>query len=146
MTENGTRAESERPRSGAARTAPTARTSRRGKRAPADEVRVVAVEAAVAAGLAAADRPGESASARGTDLDRARRESFALPDWTDPPTGQVPRVLLDEGARRRVDPSARAELAPDIADWEADEDTLGFLVEQEEPDAADDAGGDRRAG
>jgi len=98
-----------------------------------DEVRVGAVEAAVAAGLVPASEPAEAIDA---PLEKGRpsqpdRGYSSLPDWTDPPTGQVPKVLLDEGeeevATRPRGPSWRQT----SADWQVDEDTLDFLIEIE---------------
>ena len=67
---------------------------------PTIELRIDAIEAAVAAGLvrASADPPPpadpepEVPSAADRDLTVA----FELPDWADPPTGQIPRVLLED--------------------------------------------------
>jgi phosphatidate cytidylyltransferase len=91
------------------------------------EVRVVAVEAAVAAGLVEAS-PGEEPTAPPVD-DTA---TILLPDWTDPPTGQVPRVLLDEGedpdAPRLKGPSWRQR----PQDWDEDADTFEYLIEEGE--------------
>ena len=138
MTEKEPVAESERPRSGAARNGAEGEDEPTGKERRPDEVRVVAVEAAVAAGLLTGTAPS-SPRAPEAPISIEPEGSFVLPDWTDPPTGQVPRVLLDEGddgeSTRTRGPSWRQT----SADWEADEDTLGFLVEQEEPVAADDA-------
>lgn len=95
------------------------------------EVRVVAVEAAVAAGLVEPAPEPEDAPLPFEDT-----ASVPLPDWTDPPTGQVPRVLLGEGedpdTPRRKGPSWRQS----AQDWEQDSDALEFLVEAEddEPD------------
>jgi phosphatidate cytidylyltransferase len=91
------------------------------------EVRVVAVEAAVAAGLVEPAPEPEELS-----LPLEDTGSVPLPDWTDPPTGQVPRVLLGEGedpdAPRRKGPSWRQS----AQDWEQDVDALDFLVESED--------------
>ncbi len=89
------------------------------------EVRVVAVEAAVAAGLVepAPEPQGVESAPEDTG-------SIPLPDWTDPPTGQVPRVLLDEGddpdAPRLKGPSWRQR----AQDWDLDADALEYLVEE----------------
>lgn len=100
------------------------------------EVRVVAVEAAVAAGLV---KPPEN-----PDLTEAMLEpdedtaTIELPDWTDPPTGQVPRVLLGDGedpdAPRRRGPSWRQS----AQDWDQDTDALEFLIEGDD-EVADDS-------
>ncbi|MGB9111925.1 MAG: hypothetical protein WCF24_04270, partial [Acidimicrobiales bacterium] len=91
------------------------------------EVRVVAVEAAVAAGLVEA--PPDAELTAPADDDTA---SIPLPDWTDPPTGQVPRVLLDEGE----DPEAPRVKGPSWRqrpqDWDEDADTFEYLVEDVE--------------
>lgn len=66
------------------------------------QVRISAVEAVVAAGLAPSARrvesPGAppSASPEMSNEDPTPSGAVELPDWTDPPTGQIPRVLLEE--------------------------------------------------
>jgi phosphatidate cytidylyltransferase len=93
------------------------------------EVRVDAVEAAVAAGLVEAAPESETAPLTADDT-----ATVPLPDWTDPPSGQVPRVLLDEGedpdAPRLKGPSWRQR----AQDWEEDAAALEYLVEQGEDD------------
>ncbi len=93
-----------------------------------ERARIAGVEAGVAAGLGAVDRGARRARSEpatpGRDCDRAvtrtrragpRRDAqlstslaaYDLPDWTDPPTLQVPRVLLDleqEAAAERGGP------------------------------------------
>ncbi len=96
------------------------------------EVRVVAVEAAVAAGLVEPDPEPEQMVRAPEDT-----ASIPLPDWTDPPTGQVPRVLLDVGE----DPDAPRPKGPSwrqsAQDWEQDTDALEFLIEEDDDDEAD---------
>jgi phosphatidate cytidylyltransferase len=97
------------------------------------EVRVDAVAAAVAAGLVDPELESEASV-----LASAESVSVALPDWTDPPTGQVPRVLLPEGgdpdAQRLKGPSWRQS----AQDWEGETDTLEFLVAEVEEDDVDE--------
>ncbi len=105
---------------------------------PTDEVRVVAVEAAVAAGLVPESRrlPPDDANLRrpadsvaGDEVSR-----FELPDWTEPPPGQVPKMLLGDpdaagsGDRVAHGPTWRQT----AADWEQDEAELAFLSEESE--------------
>ena len=108
----------------------------------ADGVRIAAVEAAVAAGLAPSTgrRPDQAPAGDPAELREGLAELFApleLPDWSDPPTGQVPRILLGaEDADAVGDGSALRgpTWREDRADWEQDLD-LTFLVD------ADDASG-----
>lgn len=90
------------------------------------EVRIDAVAAAVAAGLVESPTDVEATPAPDETT------SVPLPDWTDPPTGQVPRVLLDVGedpeAPRLKGPSWRER----AQDWEEDENTLEFLAEEDD--------------
>jgi phosphatidate cytidylyltransferase len=108
-----------------------------------DEVRVGAVEAAVAAGLVVPPKTQPELSGEQTrPAPPAPDESeFVLPDWSEPPTGQVPKVLLDPYG----DPDATRVPGPTWrqtdADWEADEDTLGFIVQEviEQDEEEDDS-------
>ncbi|MGA9078101.1 MAG: hypothetical protein WB383_07210, partial [Acidimicrobiales bacterium] len=109
--------------------------------APGDEVRVVAVEAAVAAGLVPERRPPspDEAGARREfgPLEAGEGASYELPDWTAPPTGQVPGVLRGDsdapGALERGTHGPTWRQTP--ADWEVDESGLEYL--SDDPDAAD---------
>lgn len=56
-----------------------------------ERARIAGVEAAVAAGLV----PSPAVPSAGPAVPGAAVPGYDLPDWTDPPTGQVPRVLLD---------------------------------------------------
>jgi phosphatidate cytidylyltransferase len=99
-----------------------------------EEVRVVAVEAAVAAGLVPETRrrPADDPSRRPPDpLEGTEGARFELPDWTDPPTGQVPRVLLgDAEASGPLERGARGPTWRQTAsDWSEDESDLAFLAE-----------------
>ena len=49
-----------------------------------------------------------------------------LPDWTDPPTGQVPRVLLDEDGERRRRITRGPSWRQDSSDWNEDMDLSIF--------------------
>jgi phosphatidate cytidylyltransferase len=135
-------------------------------RGPATEgVRIAAVEAAVAAGLApgtsrapasgrgragpapannggpgaVADRHegGEGARPAPAGPDGASgwraEEAFGLLDWSDPPTGQVPRVLLDgsDAALAGADglPARGPTWRETGSDWDDDLD-LSFLAEE----------------
>ncbi|MGA3352344.1 MAG: phosphatidate cytidylyltransferase [Acidimicrobiales bacterium] len=87
-----------------------------------ERARIAGVEAGIAAGLVpsgdALARPGPegteaSSASAGTDEQAGRAIvaalSYDLPDWTDPPTLQVPRVFLDleqEAAASRTGPPA----------------------------------------
>lgn len=125
-----------------------------------DGVRIAAVEAAVAAGLVpstlhfhetrrSASRAAEEASAEGEAPEGADAGAAAaqlgiqLPDWTDPPTGQVPRIVLgltDGDPLAPVDVSVPGPAwREDRADWEQEVD-LSFLVDDEVgAEVADDA-------
>jgi phosphatidate cytidylyltransferase len=73
---------------------------------PTIELRIDAVAAAVAAGLTtpAPDEPGRSEGSSETPAAEATA-GFELPDWSEPATGQIPRVLLE-------DPDALAQYEP----------------------------------
>jgi phosphatidate cytidylyltransferase len=99
-----------------------------------DEVRVSAVEAAVAAGLVPESRqPTDDASTTHPAEPRASDEGsrFELPDWTEPPTGHVPGALFGDadaagaGERGVRGPTWRQT----ESDWEEDEADLAFLSE-----------------
>ncbi len=98
------------------------------------EVRIAAVEAAVAAGLVrpAAEEPADEAVLPDAG---PLTEVYELPDWADPPTGQVPRVLLEDPD---ADPGADAVRGPtwreQSADWSAESDLAFFASEEETPD------------
>jgi len=117
--------------------------------APGDEVRVVAVEAAVAAGLVPERRPPflDEAGARRDlgPLEGGEGASYELPDWTAPPTGQVPSVLRGDsdapGALERGPHGPTWRQTP--ADWEVDESGLEYL--SDDPDVAADLGDESSA-
>jgi CDP-diglyceride synthetase len=101
-------------------------------------LRIAAVEAAVAAGLAPASGRRLDASGTTRDEEAPAAESFSaleLPDWSDPPTGQVPRILLDADDTGEGDegPAMRGPTwREERSDWEQDLD-LSFLVEDGTP-------------
>lgn len=111
----------------------TADTPARPVTPTSEEVRVVAVEAAVAAGLVPESSrrpPDDSGSGRPSEAPASGdAPRFELPDWTEPPTGQVPSVLLGDadaaGERGTRGPSWRQT----ATDWEEDESDLAFLAE-----------------
>ena len=102
---------------------------------PSDQVRIAAVEAAVAAGLAPSTGRSESHPPA-----EPGAPTFTLPDWTDPPTGQVPRILLDDPGEHGAiveaadlpvrGPSWRQE----STDWDEDDLGLSFLAGEEDED------------
>jgi len=124
---------------------PTARPTDTGS----DGVRIAAVEAAVAAGLAPSTGRRPDQAPAGDDRGRPATDSelfspLELPDWGDPPTGQVPRILLDDeefdagaGGSTMRGPSWRENRS----DWDEDLD-LAFLVEDDVPAVAAHAGRD----
>ena len=115
------------------------------------EVRVAAVQAAVAAGLAQPTsagappppEPNEEPEAVGEASEQGEPTietvavvvddeilaAFGIPDWTDPPTGQVPRVLLDD-----PDAPLDPDLVPgptwreEASDWDDVPDHLAYLA------------------
>ncbi len=119
-------------------------------------VRIAAVEAAVAAGLVPSTSPceprrpapaaaeGEAAGRRSAAEEQAEDVELGiqLPDWSDPPTGQVPRIVL---GLTDGDPLAPVDVSlpgpawrEDPADWEQEVD-LSFLADDEvRLEAADD--------
>jgi phosphatidate cytidylyltransferase len=99
-----------------------------------EEVRVVAVEAAVAAGLVP-ESPARPPDDTGAQRPAGRPEGddgvhFELPDWTEPPTGRVPGMLL--GDADAAAPGERAARGPTwrqtATDWEEDESDFAFLA------------------
>ncbi|MCU1490490.1 MAG: phosphatidate cytidylyltransferase [Acidimicrobiaceae bacterium] len=99
---------------------------------PTDQLRITAVQAAVAAGLTAPE--AEPSSVEEDVVALPDPVEPPLPAWTDPPTGQVPRVLLDPADDLDEDrpvaprgPSWREE----ASDWD-DDLSLAFLVEEGE--------------
>ncbi len=110
--------------------------------AGADGVRISAVEAAVAAGLVPSttrEREVRSRAADETATDE-RRGVLELPDWSDPPTGQVPRVLLgpDDEPSGAVPAVRGPSWREDRVDWEEEVD-LSFLLGEDEGAAASGA-------
>jgi len=107
-----------------------------GSRGPGiDGVRISAVEAAVAAGLVPSTTRERVARSRASDevAPEERPSVLELPDWSDPPTGQVPRVLL--GADDEPSGSVPAVRGPTWregrVDWEEEVD-LSFLLGQDD--------------
>lgn len=99
-----------------------------------EQLRIAAIQAVVAAGLA----PSTGRQQEAAD-EEAPVVSTPLPDWTDPPTGQVPRVLLDPDRRddELGERTARTMKGPvwrqDAADWDDEADLgLAFLLDDEE--------------
>ncbi|MCU1493134.1 MAG: phosphatidate cytidylyltransferase [Acidimicrobiaceae bacterium] len=99
-------------------------------------VRIAAVEAAVAAGLAPSTGRRYDVPVPGARDDEPAEQFSALelPDWSDPPTGQVPRVLLVEAEDGTITGDVPTMRGPtwreDRSDWDEDLD-LSFLVEEE---------------
>jgi phosphatidate cytidylyltransferase len=89
------------------------------------------VSAAVAAGLTET-RP----EAPVTDSESGGQSVAELPDWSDPPTGQVPRVLLDDpdedvAAYRSPEAQVRGPIWREhISDWD-DEPDLAHLADED---------------
>ncbi|MDA8296582.1 MAG: phosphatidate cytidylyltransferase [Actinomycetota bacterium] len=100
-----------------------------------EQLRITAVQAAVAAGLVPSTgrRPSE-------DEEEAPPAPPALPDWTDPPTGQIPRVLIDrehlDEDGQEIERQMRGPTWREAAsDWDDDADLgLSFLLEDEGED------------
>lgn len=94
------------------------------------ELRIDAPEARVAAGLSS---EAESDAERTTS---APSENFELPNWADPPTGQVPRVLLEQ-SDVTSEPSGEIRRGPtwrqESEDFGTEED-LSFLIPDEGAD------------
>jgi CDP-diglyceride synthetase len=134
------------PEAGPGETPETGETPSRHARPVTEEVRIVAVEAAVAAGLVPGSprplSPEETAVRPSDPLQGDEGGRFELPDWSAPPTGQVPSVLL--GDARPPGPVERGARGPTwrqtSADWEADESDLAFLSEDDDTDG-EGAGG-----
>ena len=101
---------------------------------PTTELRIDAVEAAVAAGLAPQQPTPPVAE------DPEPTGSFELPAWTDPPTGQIPRVLLDDPDATVDEPSMpKPTWRQGRAGWQEESIDLAFLLpEEDEPTAAAD--------
>jgi phosphatidate cytidylyltransferase len=109
-----------------------------------DQLRIAAIEAAVAAGLSEAApsdaaNPEQAGEPHGLTIPHASRVA-PLPDWVDPPTGQVPAVLLDgeeepsDGLRATRGPTWRER----AADWD---DDLGLGSIEELADATSEVAG-----
>ncbi len=113
---------------------------------PGDQVRISAVEAAVAAGLApSTGRKSAPEHADEPVLDERAVSSIELPDWQDPPTGQVPRILLGELTEEGEDPFTSDPVVrgpiwrEESADWD-DQIDLSFLVEEDDLPGGDALG------
>lgn len=97
-----------------------------------EQLRITAVQAAVAAGLVPSTgrRPSE-------EEDEESPLPASLPDWTDPPTGQIPRVLIDrehlDEDGQEIERQMRGPTWREAAsDWDDDADLgLSFLLEEE---------------
>ena len=103
---------------------------------------------AIAAGAAAAKAPGTStlrdslshapAESEIDDVAVVEAAEFALPNWTSPPTGQIPRVLLEASD---VDPTLEGEIVRGPT-WRQEaenflnEEDMSFLIPEQ---GADDA-------
>ncbi|HVB04901.1 MAG TPA: phosphatidate cytidylyltransferase [Acidimicrobiales bacterium] len=94
------------------------------------EVRIAAVEAAVAAGLVHPHPEDEEVAVE------QPTEAYELPNWADPPTGQVPRVLLDHPDAERPDAVRGPTWREASSDWAAETDLSIFAAV--EPDESDD--------
>jgi len=108
-----------------------------------EEVRVVAVEAAVAAGLVSEyhREPGDEVTRGPSEPRDGESPHYELPDWTDPPTVQVSKV--PPGEAEPADSGEQAARGPiwrqTTADWEEDDADLTFLAEDlDNPDGAPD--------
>jgi phosphatidate cytidylyltransferase len=103
---------------------------------PTIEFRIDAVEAAVAAGLVApspppAQPPSEIPTTGG----------FELPDWADPPTGQIPRVLLDDPDAIDInEPIVRKPTWRARDEWHEDDFDLSHLAADEDEPETEIAG------
>jgi phosphatidate cytidylyltransferase len=118
---------------------------------PTERVRIAGVEAAVAAGLVTGAAGDDAIAAEGLDdlgddfpvfEPEPGATGLALvpgemPDWSDPPTGQVPRVLLDafEDSNPQDEVGGPAVRGPvwraSERDWDDEEDLSHLAVEGE---------------
>ncbi len=96
-----------------------------------EPVRIAATPASVAAGIDAA--PASVAATPDTN-GAPVLPAPPLPDWTDPPTGQVPRVLLEHAGEDPSPPALRGPTWREHAsDWAGDDDLgLSFLLDDED--------------
>jgi phosphatidate cytidylyltransferase len=98
---------------------------------PTERVRIAGVSAAVAAGLADS---GPQAPVTGEEP--GGQSVAELPDWSDPPTGQVPRILLDDpdedgAGDRSPETQVRGPIWREhITDWD-DEPDLAHLADED---------------
>jgi phosphatidate cytidylyltransferase len=122
--------------------APSADTPARPLAPTTEEVRVVAVEAAVAAGLVPESSrrpPDEPGSARPSEKPASGdAPHFELPDWMEPPTGQVPSGLLGDADSASERGTRGPTWRQTTTDWEEDESDLAFLAESS--DGTDERG------
>ena len=111
-------------------------TSGSGEQGPSTEqLRITAVQAAVAAGLVPSTgrRPSEEEG-------ESPPAALSLPDWTDPPTGQVPRVLIDpehlDEHGQEIERQMRGPTWREAAsDWDDDADLgMSFLLAEDGDD------------
>lgn len=99
---------------------------------PTEPVRIAAPPASVAAGLASPPTISPEIDA----LLPPPPPPPPLPDWTDPPTGQVPRILLEHDADEHAEPALKGPMwRQEAADWAHDDDLgLAFLLDEDEDD------------
>ncbi len=94
---------------------------------PSEGIKISAIEAAIAAGMA-------PSTSRVAQNEFAHESEMKLPDWTDPPTGAVPRILLSEDE----DDDEFMKMPAPIwrekgADWHNGQDLgLDFISDREE--------------
>ncbi len=103
--------------------------------------------------------PGISSGSRDDDFDAAEDDSFVLPHWTEPPTGQVPKVVVGDdapepeplatyGSQPRWRDEGERTSSHDFDDLIDDEPLLGALRNDDPADHgdffADDPYGDDR--
>ena len=105
-----------------------------GEIANTGEVRIDAEEAAVVAGLEP-PRPQEVETvAFLAELPSEPTEAYQLPDWSDPPTGQVPRILLENpDAPEHDEPMVRGpSWREEGSDWDDNLDLSVFSAAEED--------------
>ena len=97
---------------------------------PSEGIRIAALEAVIVAGLA----PSTTRAPAPASQDEVLADQVpSLPDWTDPPTGQVPRILLEHAAL--ADDAGLGPTGPGPSwrehgsDWEGGGLDLSFLGE-----------------
>ena len=101
---------------------------------PSEGVKISAIEAAIAAGMA----PSTSRSA--SDETAGIQSGTVLPDWTDPPTGAVPKILLTDEDYGEGDEKMRSPIWRERGqDWNREHDfNLNFMQDdKDDPFVAD---------